>query len=76
MKATTVISITSSERGVDVDLDPSKFQSCCGARPFAYRWPKKHLLSVMCSNRNCDNHSGVLAADCDIEKKWKKYAKV
>lgn len=71
----SVVTITSSERGRDYDLDLSRFPLCCGLRPSAYQWPKKRLISVMCSNPECENHKGVLAADCDIEKKWKKYAK-
>lgn len=71
----SVITITSNERGRDWQLDASKFPTCCGLRPFAYRWPKQKLISVMCSNRKCKNHDGVLAADCDIEMKWKKFAR-
>lgn len=67
----SVITITSNERGAD--LDASEFGDCCDQRPFAYRWKRNQLISVMCSNAKCGNHQGVLAADVDIAKKWEKY---
>ena len=67
----SVITFTSSERGADHDA--SEFGDCCGLRPFAYKWRRNQLISVMCSNKTCGNHKGVLAADVDIAAKWEKY---
>jgi hypothetical protein len=64
----SIITCTSTERAVDIPADG--FALCCGQRPFAIRWPKKELTSVMCRNPACINSTGVLACDVDIVDKW------
>lgn len=68
------ITITSSERGRDFDV--SHLETCCGVKPYAYRWPKKKLVAVMCSNEQCDLHTdGVLCGDSEVEYRWNKFRK-
>jgi hypothetical protein len=67
------VSIFFTSWGEGKPLKAHDFGKCCGRRPDVLVWPTHDLTAVYCRNPRCEWHSGLLAHDVDIARKWEAY---